>query len=651
MRNFITQQLFGLFFLFGTITGLFAQNGLEKKVDSLLLLVPSSGYEEQKEAFWVVNNFIARNAQGKEIELLEYALTKDNSDVAQMVVHMRLGNYYSRQGDTEKALEIKLMGLALAEKLNDEREIVYYFISVGNSYLYLNKTDEALDYLNRAETLAVKDEYKDLLWNVYYHKALLQNSLGDTEGNVFYNEKMWGAVEDYPNTSTKRFVLYQLIDIYSQMDYPERLAKYTEILADLYEDANPNMPEGHMPIKSIFQKRADPENIPQLKKSIRISDSLNSLNTLVYSSITLADTYVEMGEPTTGIVYLERAAEKLKKKKKPQILMDVYTKLSSTSAHAKDYQNAYIYKQEESRIRDSVTSQRMLRNIAELEVKFDTEKKEKEIAEQQLIIQTESKKKNQILISAIGLGLLLLLSILFFRKRLKDQKTIAQQQESIRNQEIIELQQKNKLLALNSMIEGQEAERLRIAQDLHDSLGGLLSTVKAHFTTIQNEIKQLEQLNIAGTTNQLIDEACLEVRRISHNMMPHALSISGLEGTLEDMSENLKKQGYNVSLEMTQVPKLETTKEVMVYRLVQELIANINKHANAKSILIQLLGLKNELTLIVEDDGQGFNYQEAIEQGGLGLKSIESRVEYLDGTIDWDSVKNEGTTITINIPL
>ena len=244
-----------------------------------------------------------------------------------------------------------------------------------------------------------------------------------------------------------------------------------------------------------------------------------------------------------------------------------------------------------------------------------------------------------------------MLSILFFRKRLKDQKTIAQQQESIRNQEIIELQQKNKLLALNSMIEGQEAERLRIAQDLHDSLGGLLSTVKAHFTTIQNEIKQLEQLNIAGTTNQLIDEACLEVRRISHNMMPHALSISGLEGTLGDMSENLKKQGYNVSLEMTQVPKLETTKEVMVYRLVQELIANINKHANAKSILIQLLGLKNELTLIVEDDGQGFNYQEAIERGGLGLKSIESRVEFLDGTIDWDSVKNEGTTITINIPL
>ena len=235
---------------------------------------------------------------------------------------------------------------------------------------------------------------------------------------------------------------------------------------------------------------------------------------------------------------------------------------------------------------------------------------------------------------------------------MKDQKTIATQKQALKDQEIKELQQKNKLLALNSMIEGQEAERLRIAKDLHDSLGGLLSTVKAHFTTIQKEIEQLEELNITAKTNSLIDEACIEVRRISHNMMPHALSISGLQGAVEDIAENLRDEGYEATLEVNHLPeKIEATKEVMIYRLVQEIISNIRKHAEAKSVLIQILGYKKELNLIIEDDGKGFIYDEAMEKGGLGLKSINSRVQFLDGTISWDSQPNKGTSVTINIPI
>ena len=187
---------------------------------------------------------------------------------------------------------------------------------------------------------------------------------------------------------------------------------------------------------------------------------------------------------------------------------------------------------------------------------------------------------------------------------------------------------------------------------MHDSLGGLLSTVKAHFTTIQKEIEQLEKLNITEKTNSLIDEACIEVRRISHNMMPHALSISGLQGAIEDIAESLREEGYTTTLEITNLPKaIESTKEVMIYRLVQEIISNLRKHSNSNTILIQLLGYQKELTLIIEDDGKGFDYEKAIEKGGLGLKSINSRVQYLDGTITWDSQPGKGTSITINIPV
>ena len=187
------------------------------------------------------------------------------------------------------------------------------------------------------------------------------------------------------------------------------------------------------------------------------------------------------------------------------------------------------------------------------------------------------------------------------------------------------------------MIEGQESERLRIAQDLHDSLGGLLSTVKSHFSIIQKEIQELEALHITSKTNDLIDEACTEVRRISHNMLPHSLTISGLQGVLEDIKEQLEIEGYKVTFEMDELQKSQdTTRDVMIYRLLQEIISNMRKHAQATTLFLQILKTDESLNILFEDNGKGFNYEQAITKGGLGLRSINSRIAYLDGIVDWD---------------
>lgn len=302
-------------------------------------------------------------------------------------------------------------------------------------------------------------------------------------------------------------------------------------------------------------------------------------------------------------------------------------------------------------ITDSLISEKTRLNVANLEVKYETEKKDRQIAEQGLEIAKKQSQKQQLWISIGAITLLATLAGLFFVRRLRYQKTITSQKETLHKQKVIELEQKNKLLALNSMIAGQETERLRIAKDLHDSLGGLLSSVKAHFTTIQDEIKTLEKLNITHKTNALIDEACVEVRRISHNMIPHALTISGLVGALEDMAETLQLEDYTVDFNSSQFPEgVGKEKQAILYRLIQEIVSNIKKHANAKNILIQIFKVDNGIGLVVEDNGTGFNYEEAIQQEGVGLKSINSRVAFLEGTIDWSTSTGAGTTITINIP-
>jgi len=216
--------------------------------------------------------------------------------------------------------------------------------------------------------------------------------------------------------------------------------------------------------------------------------------------------------------------------------------------------------------------------------------------------------------------------------------------EAEQQQEIVKLQQENRLTAINSMVDGQEKERARIAKDLHDGLGGLLSSVKSHFlATQENKDKKTVE-----KTETLIDQACSEVRRISHNMMPHALVISGLEDGLKDIAERLEVANYEITLEINQIPKLDPTKEVMVYRLVQEFISNIKKHANASSIFIQLYAHDKTVYLMIEDNGKGFDISSLKNKKGLGLQSIESRVAYLNGSIDWDSKIGNGTTVNVS---
>lgn len=296
-----------------------------------------------------------------------------------------------------------------------------------------------------------------------------------------------------------------------------------------------------------------------------------------------------------------------------------------------------------TQLKDSLFNEKNVRKMTQMGMQYEFDKKE---AEQQLVIEKKNRQKNQFLAGAITLAIFVLLLFIFFRKRLKYQNTIAAQQQTLKDQEIIKLQQQNRLTAMNSMIEGEEKERSRIAKDLHDGLGSLLSSVKSHFTaTVEGGSNNLEVVN---KTQSLIDRACTEVRRISHNMMPHALTISGLEDGIKDIAERLTVSGYDVSLEVNELPKLDSTKEVMIYRLVQEIVSNIKKHADAKSIFIQLYTHGNQVHLTVEDDGNGFDWKEAKNNKGLGLQNIESRVAYLNGEIDWDTEKGRGTTININ---
>lgn len=213
-------------------------------------------------------------------------------------------------------------------------------------------------------------------------------------------------------------------------------------------------------------------------------------------------------------------------------------------------------------------------------------------------------------------------------------------------------EKEKQVVALSALIQGQEVERARIAKDLHDGLGGILSGIKLNFSAMKsNTATENEHAVFLNKSVMQLDYAIEEMRRVAHNMMPEALLKFGLAEALKDYCETINESKV-VKVRLTQIgiPKqLEKSVEITLYRIVQELTTNAIKHAEANTILIQLSNNTNVLNLTVEDDGKGFDLNTPEQTRGSGLQNVKSRVEYLKARLSIESEKGKGSTFIIEL--
>jgi signal transduction histidine kinase len=304
-------------------------------------------------------------------------------------------------------------------------------------------------------------------------------------------------------------------------------------------------------------------------------------------------------------------------------------------------------------LNDSLKEQESKRKINEIENKYQAQKKQKAIIALQkdnLLQSVELKQKRTLNIAlATGFVLLLLTGALFY-KNFKNKNTVLLQKEKLQQQQISELEKERKLIAAQSLMEGQEEERTRLARDLHDGVGGLLSGVKLSMSNMKGNVF-LSESNVESFNNviQQLDQSIAELRRVSHNMMPESLVKYGLKESLENYCESLNHSGkIKVQLQTYGMEeRMEQGTEIVIYRMIQELLNNVIKHADAKNVLIQLLREKDRFNLTVEDDGKGFDLALVNNKATAGLTNIKARAAYLDGTVDIISAPGEGTSVNI----
>jgi signal transduction histidine kinase len=228
----------------------------------------------------------------------------------------------------------------------------------------------------------------------------------------------------------------------------------------------------------------------------------------------------------------------------------------------------------------------------------------------------------------------------------------AQLEETIarKSKELIEKQNEVK----RALISGEEKERKRVARELHDGMGSLLSTLRLNAEAIDLNGKNLNVQEAIAYQNvlEMIDKACTELRTISHNMLPSGIEHFGLSATLQSLIKQINhNKSIHFSLDTDGLEALHNQEiELHLYRIVMELVNNVVKHAKAKHASVQLYISDTSITIMVEDDGVGFANVKH-EKSGIGLLSVQSRVEALNGKFQVDSRINHGTTISIEIPI
>jgi len=259
-----------------------------------------------------------------------------------------------------------------------------------------------------------------------------------------------------------------------------------------------------------------------------------------------------------------------------------------------------------------------------------------------------------IIVSVIAIIILLLavadLILLYRNRKLKHDKELERHRK--RSDDLL---QQHELESVNAMLKGQDAERKRIAQELHDRLGSILATVKLHFSNVEEGIKVLQQQQTQSyeEANVLLDEACEEVRRISHDLYEGSLAKFGFRTALLQLIAAIEKTN---ALKITFLDN-NTAEEIYkiferdLYRITQELLSNTLKYANARQVTIQLNQQPGNFVYTYEDDGKGFNPAQLQAAEGIGYKNIETRVKYMGGNWHVDSSPGHGMTLVIEIPL
>lgn len=532
---------------------------------------------------------------------LNQALKNDNY-LYQYFAYRNMGAIFRRKANYDSALLSYMSCLKVTEDHLGDNYVIIAYTGLGAYYATLGNLDKAEDWHKKALELSVKINDSVEIASANNNLGIVNRDRGDYKKALEHYNISRAIYLARNNTSDIAFIYNDLGAIYSK--------------------------SGVLDSGEFF-----------LKKSIEMREQMNELIELPYTYNYLGENYERKGDLRNAEQYIKKALSLAIDIKNNKQHYEALESLSDFYARNKIYDSAYQYLQLHKSFRDSIRQLDNQQLIADLNARYETEKKEKKIQEQQF----ELSRKNYFLAGGAVLLLSVLLLGLSWYKRYQLKQKAALQAAILKQQE----------LATKAIIEAEENERQRIAGDLHDGVGQMISAAKINLSTVSSDIiftndKQKQRFENAL---KLVDDSCTEVRTVSHNIMPNALLRNSLAAAVRNFISKIDQHVLKINLHAEGLnEKLDENIEIMLYRVIQECVNNVIKHAHANMLDISLIKDDKEICVTIEDNGVGFDVKEKHKLEGIGLKNISSRINYLKGNVEWDSAHGRGTVVSIHIP-
>jgi two-component system NarL family sensor kinase len=590
-------------------------------------------------------------------------LLKDQDAVTNS--HRLLGIYYSYFENYDKAMGQYCLSAQSADRNQNQYLKAGVLYNMANIKYWKSEYDSCIYYYTQSlrifENPATKydknvtpKQTDRRLSDIYSNMSQVFNTLKNLEKANEYIDKAIAIDRKYDSEMAKQtlaFHMQQKADNYSEngetgkalhlrLKFLPRLESGGEIARIYVQQAYQNIAHEYFVLG-----KADSAGI-YARKSLELATLLKMKSGIAGANRQLGEIALKNKQYPVAEAYFEKSKAYYSQTEDLAEQKSYYGAMHELKSALGKYKEAYEYFNRYKTASDSLLAGEKAEYFSTLETRYESEKKEAQIKLQQAQI----KQKNIINYVFAGIALSLLVSGFLVYRNLKHRQTIQQQK-------INELETEKQLTATEAVLQGEEQERSRLAKDLHDGLGGMLSSVKYSFSHMkENLIMTSENAEAFERSIDMLDSSIKEMRRVAHNMMPEVLIKYGLDNALKELCADLGRNGsLQVNYQSIDMEAYDFAPNVSVtaYRVIQELTNNVLKHSGAQNLLVQAhVSLEDHLLqLTVEDDGKGLDLAGLENTGGIGWKNIRNRMELLKGKMDVNSGAGKGTSVLIEIPL
>ena len=550
---------------------------------------------------------------------------------------------YNNTKNFDEIIELGNDAITLARKNADSVSVAVAQRCIGTAHYFKGQYDVAATFFYSSISLLEAAKEKGRLAESYNVLGKLYRKTRDLDRALVQYDKALAIFREIKDSAGIATILNESGVVFEyKEDYEEALRRYNaslKIQEALKDSVGISYALSFIAGVYNLQKKFDLAEknmmlVIDIRKQLRDTFGL----ALVYAD--MGAIYNAKGDYRKAIEYLNTSNVITEKLQYPELLSSNYNELALIEEKQGNYSKALAHFRKKTELHDSLFRIDKTNQIEEMNARYEFVKKERLIQDQLFRI----KQKNYFIGGAIGLLIFgALLGYLFYRRRQLKQETIMQSTLMKQQEE-----------ATKAVIEAEENERQRIAKDLHDGVGQMMSAAKMNLSAFESEIKfdnQGQQQSFEKII-ALVDESCKEVRSVSHNMMPNALLKNNLASAVKEFVDKIDKKTLQVHLDTEGLnERLDSNTETVLYRVIQECVNNVIKHSGASTLDISLIKDKEGISATIEDNGKGFDTTDKEKFEGIGLKNIITRVEFLKGTVDFDSAPGKGTLVALHVPL